>query len=125
MLGHLMEWFYSGLGGIGQSENSVAYKEITIKPDMIADLTHAAASYDSPYGPIKCNWNRQDKTVTCLVEIPVNTTALITFDVSSKTVVSEGGRNISEMKDVVVISKNNGLLICRVGSGKYSFRIEN
>jgi len=125
MLGHLMEWFYSGLGGIGQSENSVAYKEITIKPDMIADLTHAAASYDSPYGPIKCNWNRQDKTVTCTVGIPVNTTALITFNVASKTVVSEGGRPISEVKDVVVISKNNGLLICRVGSGKYSFRIEN
>ena len=125
MLGHLMEWFYSGLGGIGQSENSVAYKEITIKPEMVTGLSQATASYISSYGLIKCNWKRQDKTVTCLVEIPVNTTALITFDVSSKTVVSEGGRNISEMKDVVVISKNNGLLICRVGSGKYSFRIEN
>lgn len=125
MLGHLMEWFYSGPGGIGQSENSVAYKEITIKPDMIADLAHAAASYDSSYGLIKCNWTRQDKTVTCIVEIPVNTTALITFDIKSKTVVTEGGHNISEVKDVKVISKNAGLFTCKVGSGSYSFRIEN
>ncbi len=125
MLGHLMEWFYSGLGGIGQSENSVAYKEITIKPDMITGLSHAKASYDSSYGQVKCNWNKQDKTVMCMVEIPVNTTALITLDITSNSVVSEGGRNISEVKDVKVISKNDRQLVCKLGSGKYSFRIEN
>ncbi len=125
MLGHLMEWFYSGLGGIGQSENSVAYKEITIKPDMIADLSHATASFNSPYGQIKCNWKRQDKSVTCVVEIPVNTSALITFIVAPISVVSEGGRNISESKDVKVISKNKDQLVCKVGSGSYSFRIDN
>ncbi len=125
MLGHLMEWFYSGLGGIGQSENSVAYKEITIKPDMIAGLSHATASYNSSYGLIKCNWNRQDKSVICMVEIPVNTTALITLELASGSMVSEGGRPISEVRDIQVISKKDGQLVCKVGSGKYSFRIEN
>lgn len=125
MLGHLMEWFYSGLGGIGQSENSVAYKEITIKPEMVAGISHAAASYDSPFGQIKCNWSRQDKTVKCVVEIPVNTTALITLNISSNAIVSESGRNISEVKDIEVVSKNDGQLVCKVGSGEYSFKIEN
>lgn len=125
MLGHLMEWFYSGLGGIGQSENSVAYKEITIKPALIEGLSHAAASYDSSYGQIKCNWNRSDNSVTYLVEIPVNTSAVITLENASNKVVSEGGKNISEVRDVEVISKNDGLWICKVGSGKYSFKIEN
>jgi hypothetical protein len=68
MLGHLMEWFYSGLGGIGQTENSVGYKEISIKPKMVEGLAHAKATYDSPYGPIKCDWTRKDKTVICIVE---------------------------------------------------------
>jgi hypothetical protein len=125
MLGHLMEWFYSGLAGIGQSENSVAYKEITIKPTLIAGLSHASASYESSYGQIKCNWNRSDNSVTYIVEIPVNTTALITLENESINEVSEGGHNISEVKDVEVISKNDGLWICKVGSGKYSFKIEN
>lgn len=125
MLGHLMEWFYSGLGGIGQSDNSVAYKEITIKPNMIEGLSHADASYDSSYGQIKCNWNRQDDAMTCLIVIPVNTTAIITFENASYKVVSESGRNISEIKDVEVISKNDGQLICKIGSGRYSFKIEN
>ena len=125
MLGHLMEWFYSGLGGIGQSENSVAYKKITIKPTLIEGLSHAAASYESSYGQIKCNWNRSDNSVTYIVEIPVNTTAVISFENLSNQVVSEGGHNISEVKDVEVVSKNDGLWICKVGSGKYSFKIEN
>jgi hypothetical protein len=125
MLGHLMEWFYSGLAGIGQSENSVAYKEIAIKPTLIAGLSHASASYESSYGQIKCNWNRSDNSVTYIVEIPVNTTALITLENESINEVSEGGHNISEVKDVEVISKNDGLWICKVGSGKYSFKIEN
>jgi alpha-L-rhamnosidase len=125
MLGHLMEWFYSGMGGIGQSENSVAYKEITIKPALIEGLSHAAASYDSSYGQIKCTWNRSDNSVTYTVEIPVNTTAMIILENTSNKVVSEGGHNISEVRDVEVISKNDGLWICKVGSGKYSFKIEN
>jgi hypothetical protein len=125
MLGHLMEWFYSGLAGIGQSENSVAYKEITIKPEMPAGLSHASASHDSPYGLIKSNWNRVDKTVTCTVEIPVNTSALISFDLSPESKVLEGDRPISKAENIEVISKNKELIICRVGSGKYSFRIEN
>jgi hypothetical protein len=125
MLGHLMEWFYSGLGGIGQSENSVAYKEIAIKPTLIAGLSYATASYDSSYGQIKCNWSRKDNSVTYIVEIPVNTTAVITLENASNKIVSEGGRSISEVKDVEIISKNDGFLICKVGSGKYSFKIEN
>jgi alpha-L-rhamnosidase len=125
MLGHLMEWFYSGMGGIGQSENSVAYKEITIKPSLIEGISHAAASYDSSYGQIKCTWNRSDNSVTYTVEIPVNTTAMIILENGSNKVISEGGKNISEVRDVEVISKNDGLWICKVGSGKYSFKIEN
>jgi hypothetical protein len=125
MLGHLMEWFYSGLGGIGQTENSVAYKEISIKPKMVEGLSHVKVGYDSPYGPIQCDWTRQDKTVTCNVEVPVNTTALITFDIESNTKVSEGDLEVSVNKDVKMIIKNNGVMICKVGSGRYSFRIEN
>ena len=124
MLGHLMEWFYSGVGGIDQSENSVAYKEITIKPYFIEGLSHAAASYNSPYGNIKCSWKKQDDAITCMVEIPVNTTAIITLENPSNKKVIEGGRSSSEVKDIEVMSENDGLWICKVGSGRYSFKIE-
>jgi alpha-L-rhamnosidase len=38
MLGHLMEWFYTGLGGIYQDENSVAYKDLIIAPKPVGDI---------------------------------------------------------------------------------------
>lgn len=125
MLGHLMEWFYAGLAGIGQSETSVAYKEITIKPEMPDGLTHASASYDSSYGLIKSHWTRNGKTVSCTVEVPVNTTALVSLAVTPESVITESGRPVSQVKDVEVISKKDGLMVCRVGSGNYSFSIEN
>ena len=60
-----------------------------------------------------------------MVEIPVNTTALISFKAGPKAVITEDGRNISEVKDVQVISKTDGIVVCKAGSGKYSFSIEN
>jgi hypothetical protein len=41
MLGHLMEWLYSGLAGIRQSERDVAFKETIIAPEVVGDLTQA------------------------------------------------------------------------------------
>lgn len=125
MLGHLMEWFYSGLGGIGQSESSVAYKEITIKPELVDGISHASASYDSPYGKIKSHWVKEGNVVNLNVDVPVNTSALIYFNINSNSNVSEGNRNISKVRGVEVVSKNKGQMICRVGSGSYSFKIEN
>ena len=37
MLGHLMEWFYTGVGGIRQDENSLAFKNIIIRPEIVGD----------------------------------------------------------------------------------------
>jgi alpha-L-rhamnosidase len=125
MLGHLMEWFYSGLGGISQSENSVAYKEINIDPEMVDGISHASANYDSPYGQIICNWEREDNIVKLNVKIPVNTTALINFNITPQSIVSEGTDNIDDGKGIEVISKKSGKMTCKVGSGSYSFIIRN
>lgn len=84
MLGHLMEWFYAGLCGIKQSASSVAYKQIEIKPQPAGDITHAAATYHSPYGDIKTNWKKTGKTFELNVTIPANTTARIYFPSNTK-----------------------------------------
>jgi len=125
MLGHLMEWFYSGLGGISQSENSVAYKEINIDPEMVDGISHASANYDSPYGQIICNWEIEENIVKVNVEIPVNTTALINFIITPQSIVSEGTDNIDDGTGIEVISKKSGKMTCKVGSGSYSFIIKN
>lgn len=125
MLGHLMDWFYAGLGGIGQTEQSAAYKEIVIKPEMVGDLTWVKTSYQSPYGEIRSEWAKMEKTVVMNIAVPANTTALVYLPVHSGSLVKEGGRNILEIKDIQVIGQENGRKIYKVGSGEYSFSVED
>ncbi|MFA5329490.1 MAG: family 78 glycoside hydrolase catalytic domain [Prolixibacteraceae bacterium] len=121
MLGHLMDWFYGGLGGIGQTENSVAYQEIEIKPEMVGGLSWVKTSYQSPYGEIISDWEESGGRIKMNVTIPANTTALIYIPTSSGSVIQESGKAISEIKDIQVLGEENGRKICKVGSGSYSF----
>jgi alpha-L-rhamnosidase len=121
MLGHLMDWFYAGLGGISQTEKSVAYKEIVIKPEMVGDLTWAKASYQSPYGEIRSEWTKTGKAVTMNISVPANTTALVYIPFSAGSVLKEGGKEISGVKNIQVVGEEKGWKICKVGSGEYSF----
>ena len=77
MLGHLMEWFYSGLGGIYQEGNSIAYNEIIIAPKPVGTINWVKCDFNSPNGTISSQWKIEEKTFNLNVEIPENTTATI------------------------------------------------
>ena len=91
MLGHLMEWFYAGLCGIKQSEESVGYKKIIIRPQPVGDITNAAAEYHSPYGIIKTAWTKNNNVFSLRVTIPVNTTAAVYLPGNSNPVKTGSG----------------------------------
>lgn len=84
MLGHLMEWFYSGLCGINQDPNSVGFEKIQIKPQLAGNISSASASYHSIHGWIKCDWERKGVDFELNVTIPANTTATIYFPPNDK-----------------------------------------
>jgi alpha-L-rhamnosidase len=84
MLGHLMEWFYSGLCGINQAPNSVGFEKIQIRPQLVRNINSASASYHSIYGWIKCNWEKKGNNFELNVSIPGNTTAVIYFPANEK-----------------------------------------
>lgn len=94
MLGHLMEWFYSGLAGIQQDKNSVAYKNIVIKPQPVGDITFAKATYQSVYGEVVSDWKIENGNFILLVTIPANTTATVYLPGSKKSI-STGSGNYS------------------------------
>ncbi len=77
MLGHLMEWFYSGLGGIYQEENSVAYDRIVIAPKPVGGIEWVNCSFNSPKGIISSEWKREAGIFILNVEIPEKTMAEI------------------------------------------------
>jgi alpha-L-rhamnosidase len=120
MLGHLMEWFYSGIGGIRQEEKSVAFKQVLIHPEIVAGLSHAETTYHSPYGRIATAWKKDRKTLHLEVEIPANTTAMVSVPITDGQQVKESGKVVQPAtgqyeKDRVFI---------KTGSGKYHFIIQ-
>ncbi|RYD75407.1 MAG: alpha-L-rhamnosidase, partial [Sphingobacteriales bacterium] len=117
MLGHLMEWLYSGIGGIRQAENSIAFKHIKIEPEVVGNLTSANVSFDSPYGKISTAWHKTEKEFTIEVIIPVNTMADIYFPGKNKqTIIDEANPKMGALKF------ENGKAKITVGSGYYKFK---
>ncbi|WP_443939403.1 family 78 glycoside hydrolase catalytic domain [Pedobacter sp. MW01-1-1] len=118
MLGHLMEWFYSGIGGIQQQENSIAFNKIKIHPEPVGDLTEAKTNYNSPYGIIESHWKKKKDTFWMQVTIPVNTTAAVYLPAKEgQKVYNEKAEQISS-----AVLENNRLKV-NIGSGNYQFNV--
>ena len=117
MLGHLMEWFYSGLAGIRQGQNSIAFKNIEIEPDPVGDISTAKASYHSVYGTIVTEWKRQADKFELNVEIPPNTTATIFIPSASTQSITMNGAIVKAKK------YSDGKAVINIGSGKYIFKV--
>ncbi|MEO6631466.1 MAG: family 78 glycoside hydrolase catalytic domain [Mucilaginibacter sp.] len=125
MLGHLMEWFYSGLGGIRPDSNSIAFDKIVIRPEPVGNVTWANASYLSPYGMIANSWKKTDRLFTMQTSIPGNTTAIIYLPASKNAVVNEKGRSLLNRRDIKILKFENERAVLAVGSGNYSFSVRN
>jgi hypothetical protein len=123
MLGHLMEWFYSGLGGIRQAKNSVGFQKINICPEPVGDVKSAETDYVSPYGNIYTKWKKEDEAFELHTGIPVNTTAVIYLPASQKSEITESGKSIANRNDVKILKYEKGRVLIAVGSGEYQFHV--
>jgi alpha-L-rhamnosidase len=121
MLGHLMEWFYSGLAGIRPADDAIAFNKIEIRPEIVGDVTWAKANYQSPYGTISSSWKKETGKFELSVSIPANTTATICLPVSKTATVTSGNQNIKNRKDMKFIGYRDGKALVKVGSGNYTF----
>lgn len=121
MLGHLMEWLFSGLGGISQADDSRGFETIIINPQIVGDITSAKTRYKSPYGIIRCEWEKQDEKFKLSVEVPENSKALIHLPCSDPSKIKEYGQSILSRRDLEITDKENSRLTITVGSGKYLF----
>jgi alpha-L-rhamnosidase len=121
MLGHILEWFYSGLAGIRQQDDAVAYDKIVIVPAFETDISHVNASFHSPYGAITSKWVKQGNGLKLDVSIPVNATAKICLPYKTNAAIQLNGKAISTVTSDIQKDK----LYVHIGSGNYQFIIHN
>ncbi len=120
MLGHLMKWFYSGLGGIRPAENSVAFNHIVISPEPVGDVSSATASYHSPYGLIRSAWKLDGNTFELDVTIPPNTDAVVYLPKGIGAKITQNDKRVNPHR---VKTDRNGKRAISIGSGTYKFLI--
>jgi alpha-L-rhamnosidase len=70
MLGHIEEWFYRDLAGIGQAPGDVGFARIEIRPQVVGDVTWVKASYRSARGLIAVEWRIVQGTLALDVQVP-------------------------------------------------------
>jgi alpha-L-rhamnosidase len=125
MLGHIMEWFYRGILGIDQTQKSIAYKEIIIKPEAVGDLTSAKGSYESVYGRIVSDWKKENNSFQLKAEIPANTTAIIYLPATKDSEIFESDISVEKNKAIRFLGFEKNKAKFSVGSGVYNFLVKN
>jgi alpha-L-rhamnosidase len=117
MFGSVVEWFYSGIGGIKADPSSPGMKHFTIAPQNIAELTYCKSSYNNLFGKIRSEWKRDNSgKLNILIEVPENTSA--TF------VLPEGMQKIKSSKGQTFLVKQSGNKYqTEFQSGIYQFEV--
>lgn len=122
MLGHLMEWFYSGLGGIRQHESSNAYDHIVIEPQIAGDVTWAEATCSSVHGEILTSWNISADGLDLKVSIPVGSVATVVVPSAEAGKITESGSPLQNSAVFTSVRTESGKTYIEVPSGEYSFQ---
>jgi alpha-L-rhamnosidase len=117
-------WFYTGVAGIRQMENSVAFKHLLIVPQLTDKILEQNTQFNSPYGKVLVSWTHNKNSYLQLeIEIPVNTKAEVILPVSGNQIVYESGNKLVENDEVKLLSNEVGNIRIAISSGKYLFEI--
>lgn len=87
-LGSVVEWLWSDTLGISPDESAPGWKRFYVRPTPGGGLTWAKGHYDSPAGRISVEWHVEAGQMNLTIEVPVNTTAIVTLP--DKTAVNVG-----------------------------------
>jgi hypothetical protein len=123
MLGHIMQWFYEGLGGISQSIESVGYRHIIIKPELVGDISYVNANHQTVYGNVVSRWRKKGNRFDLTVMIPPNTDATIFLPAGPGDSITENKQAITGRKDIKLVGSETGRVKLQTGSGIYSFTV--
>ncbi|MFI1335180.1 family 78 glycoside hydrolase catalytic domain [Streptomyces sp. NPDC020845] len=113
MLGVIDGWFTGSLAGIRQTDDSIGYRRLLFAPAVVGDLTSAAASYTTPYGPARSSWRRDGSAYRLTVTVPAGTTAEVRVPATSGAVGAPDGAR--------PLRTDDGVRVYEVPSGTWSF----
>ncbi|MDD8026079.1 MAG: family 78 glycoside hydrolase catalytic domain [Acidobacteriota bacterium] len=121
MLGHIIEWFYRDLAGIGPDPDGPGFKSILIRPQPVGGLTWAKAGLETVRGRVESEWHVQGGRFRLTVAVPPNASAAVELPERAAGAVLESGLPAAGRPGILGLDAKNGRTTVRVGSGRYVF----
>ena len=118
-------WFYNGIAGINPDPEYPGFKHIIMKPQIIGTLDYAKASFKSPYGLIRSEWQKKDNSLHWDLCIPVNTRADVYVPADEKDKITESGDKPENSAGIKYLRKEGDYFVYNLGSGNYEFNVIN
>jgi alpha-L-rhamnosidase len=115
-------YFTKGIGGIQGSPGGYGMQELAIRPCIADALTFARTTTANLYGPITCNWKREDESIVMQVIIPPNCRATVHLPVASVEHANESGTPLGEADHVTVLNQQGENLAVAITAGRYVFQ---
>jgi alpha-L-rhamnosidase len=117
-------WFYNVLAGIRPDENFPGFKKFTIKPFIPdQDLDWVNASVHTIHGTISSSWQKKPDGLIFEIKVPANTTATVHLPAGPSAVITEGGKPVSNFKEIKSVATEKGEAVFELGSGSYKFAV--
>lgn len=114
-------WFYSGLVGISPDPDAPGFRNVILRPQPMAGVTWAKATYASVYGTIESRWQVEGGQFKLEVAVPPGSTATVCVPAPSLEGVTETGKPAAQAGGVQPVGMEAGRAVFHVQSGRYSF----
>lgn len=112
MLGHIMEWFYHDLAGLGPDPAGPGFERIKFQPQPVGNITWAKASYHSIRGLVASSWTRDGRGFRLQITVPPGSTA---------TVRVPGLGSFKAPRGAKLLRTETEARVYEVGSGEHQF----
>ncbi|WP_033338813.1 alpha-L-rhamnosidase [Catenuloplanes japonicus] len=90
-LGAVADWLHRTVAGLAPA--APGYRELLIRPIPSAELDHAWARHDTPYGEAYAGWERDGGLLTLRITVPAGTTATVHVPGAARPLTAGPGRH--------------------------------
>ncbi|GIJ50602.1 alpha-L-rhamnosidase [Virgisporangium aliadipatigenens] len=120
-LGSVGDWLYGRVAGIDQSPDSVAYRELLLRPLPGGRLTWARAEQETVRGTVHCGWSLEHGLLTVDVTVPPGCTAVLEVPTPDPDSLREGDLPAAGAPGVLRVERTAARATLRLTSGRYTF----
>jgi alpha-L-rhamnosidase len=120
-LGSIGDWLFGRVAGIDQTAESVAYRELLLRPTPGGRLTWARAEQRTARGDVACGWSLDRGRIAVTVTVPPGTTAVLELPTTDPRSVTEDGEPAGDRPGVAAVEPSTAGVTLRLASGSYAF----